>query len=78
MPSATPNAREGMGEPSGSPPDEPGRRGCFGRSSMGARAPDVVNVNFPALAPDAVKGVRSRSRALRLGRLRIVQRTDHG
>jgi len=37
----------------------------------------LVNVNFPALAPDLVKGVRVAQQGLRdYGRLRIVQRTD--
>jgi 5'-nucleotidase len=37
----------------------------------------LVNVNFPALAPDAVRGVRVTQQGLRdYGRLRIVQRTD--
>ena len=37
----------------------------------------LVNVNFPALPPDAVKGVRAVRQGLRdYGRLRIVQRTD--
>ena len=37
----------------------------------------LVNVNFPALAPDAVKGVRVTRQGIRdYGRLRIVQRTD--
>jgi 5'-nucleotidase len=37
----------------------------------------LVNVNFPALAPDAVKGIRVVRQGLRdYGRLRIVQRTD--
>jgi 5'-nucleotidase len=37
----------------------------------------LVNVNFPALDPDAVKGVRVTRQGIRdYGRLRIVQRTD--
>lgn len=37
----------------------------------------LVNVNFPALAPDDVKGIRVVRQGLRdYGRLRIVQRTD--
>ena len=37
----------------------------------------LVNVNFPALAPEAVRGVRVTQQGLRdYGRLRIVQRTD--
>jgi 5'-nucleotidase len=37
----------------------------------------LVNVNFPALAPDAVKGIRVCRQGLRdYGRLRIVERTD--
>ena len=37
----------------------------------------LVNVNFPALAPDAVKGIRVCRQGLRdYGRLRIEQRTD--
>lgn len=37
----------------------------------------LINVNFPAIAPDAVKGIRVCRQGLRdYGRLRIVQRTD--
>jgi 5'-nucleotidase len=37
----------------------------------------LVNVNFPALAPDQVKGIRVCRQGLRdYGRLRILQRTD--
>ena len=37
----------------------------------------LINVNFPALAPDDVKGIRVCRQGLRdYGRLRIVQRTD--
>ncbi len=37
----------------------------------------LINVNFPALTPEAVKGVRVVRQGLRdYGRLRIVQRTD--
>jgi 5'-nucleotidase len=37
----------------------------------------LVNINFPALAPDQVKGIRVVQQGLRdYGRLRIVQRTD--
>ena len=37
----------------------------------------LVNVNFPALPPDAVKGIRVVRQGLRdYGRLKIVQRTD--
>jgi 5'-nucleotidase len=37
----------------------------------------LVNVNFPALPPEAVKGIRVVRQGLRdYGRLRIVQRTD--
>ena len=37
----------------------------------------LVNVNFPALAPDAVKGIRVCRQGFRdYGRLKIVQRTD--
>ena len=37
----------------------------------------LVNVNFPALAPDQVKGIRVTQQGLRdYGRLRIVERTD--
>jgi 5'-nucleotidase len=37
----------------------------------------LVNVNFPALPPDEVKGIRIVRQGLRdYGRLRIVQRTD--
>ncbi|MDQ3140076.1 MAG: 5'/3'-nucleotidase SurE [Pseudomonadota bacterium] len=37
----------------------------------------LVNINFPALAPDAVQGVRVVQQGLRdYGRLRIVERTD--
>lgn len=37
----------------------------------------LVNVNFPALAPDAIKGIRVCRQGIRdYGRLRIVERTD--
>jgi 5'-nucleotidase len=37
----------------------------------------LVNINFPALPPEEVKGVRVTQQGLRdYGRLRIVQRTD--
>ena len=37
----------------------------------------LVNVNFPALPPEAVKGIRVARQGIRdYGRLRIVQRTD--
>ena len=37
----------------------------------------LVNVNFPALPPEAVRGIRVTQQGLRdYGRLRIVQRTD--
>jgi 5'-nucleotidase len=37
----------------------------------------LVNVNFPALAPEAVKGIRVCRQGIRdYGRLRIVERTD--
>jgi 5'-nucleotidase len=37
----------------------------------------LVNVNFPALPPEEVKGIRVCRQGLRdYGRLRIVQRTD--
>ncbi len=37
----------------------------------------LINVNFPALAPDEVKGIRVCRQGIRdYGRLRIVQRTD--
>jgi 5'-nucleotidase len=37
----------------------------------------LVNVNFPALPPDQVKGIRVCRQGIRdYGRLRIVQRTD--
>ena len=37
----------------------------------------LVNINFPALAPDAVKGVRVTQQGLRdYGRLKIEKRTD--
>jgi 5'-nucleotidase len=37
----------------------------------------LINVNFPAIAPDEVKGIRVCRQGLRdYGRLRIVQRTD--
>lgn len=37
----------------------------------------LVNVNFPALPPDLVKGIRVAQQGLRdYGRLKIVQRTD--
>ena len=37
----------------------------------------LVNVNFPALAPEEVKGIRVCSQGIRdYGRLRIIERTD--
>ncbi len=37
----------------------------------------LININFPALAPDRVKGIRVTQQGLRdYGRLRIVERTD--
>ena len=37
----------------------------------------LVNVNFPALAPEAVKGIRVCRQGIRdYGRLRIIERTD--
>jgi 5'-nucleotidase len=37
----------------------------------------LINVNFPAIPPDEVKGIRVVRQGLRdYGRLRIVQRTD--
>lgn len=37
----------------------------------------LVNVNFPAMSPDAVKGIRVCRQGIRdYGRLRIVERTD--
>lgn len=37
----------------------------------------LVNINFPALAPDQVKGIRVTQQGLRdYGRLKIVERTD--
>lgn len=37
----------------------------------------LINVNFPALAPDRIKGIRICRQGIRdYGRLRIVQRTD--
>jgi 5'-nucleotidase len=37
----------------------------------------LVNVNFPALAPDSVKGIRVCRQGIRdYGRLRIIERTD--
>ncbi len=37
----------------------------------------LINVNFPALAPDAVKGIRVVRQGIRdYGRLRIIERTD--
>ena len=37
----------------------------------------LINVNFPALAPDQVKGIRVCRQGIRdYGRLRIVERTD--
>ena len=46
-------------------------------SSSTARRGTLINVNFPALPPDDVKGIRVCRQGLRdYGRLRIVQRTD--
>ncbi len=59
-----------------------GSRGVGGaRYSSPCRAPfapgTLVNVNFPALAPEAVKGIRICRQGIRdYGRLRIVERTD--
>ncbi len=37
----------------------------------------LININFPALAPDRVRGIRITQQGLRdYGRLRIVERTD--
>jgi len=37
----------------------------------------LININFPAITPDEVKGIRTCRQGLRdYGRLRIVQRTD--
>jgi 5'-nucleotidase len=37
----------------------------------------LININFPALAPDSVKGIRACRQGIRdYGRLRIIQRTD--
>jgi len=37
----------------------------------------LINVNFPAMPPEEVKGIRTCRQGLRdYGRLRIVQRTD--
>jgi 5'-nucleotidase len=42
-----------------------------------APAGTLVNVNFPALTPEEVKGIRVCRQGIRdYGRLRIVQRTD--
>src|SRR4051794_17123823 len=42
-----------------------------------SEAGTLINVNFPALPPDSVKGIRICRQGLRdCGRLRIVQRTD--
>ena len=49
--------------------------GLYWSSNSGART--LINVNFPAMPPDAVKGIRTCRQGLRdYGRLRIVQRTD--
>ena len=72
-------AREGMGD------TRPvrrrrslGRRRCCDRCSTRRCAPrTLVNVNFPALPPDEVRGIRVVRQGIRdYGRLRIVQRTD--
>ena len=80
-------AREGMGDtPEGEPlpPFDPFAAaeawaervlGPLIGSPMAPRT--LVNVNFPALPPERVKGVRVVRQGLRdYGRLRIVQRTD--
>jgi 5'-nucleotidase len=44
---------------------------------FGTDAGTLININFPALPPDEVKGIRTCRQGLRdYGRLRIVQRTD--
>jgi 5'-nucleotidase len=86
-------AREGMGDTVADPPSDPPADGPapppFAAAEAWAEqvlrplldapmAPrTLVNVNFPALPPDAVKGVRVTRQGIRdYGRLRIVQRTD--
>jgi 5'-nucleotidase len=71
-------AREGMGDTVPFAAAEhwaPQVLGELLRSAMPAGT--LVNVNFPALAPDEVKGVRVVRQGIRdYGRTRIVQRTD--
>ncbi len=57
---------------------EAGRSACSRRCSTLETAPrTLINVNFPALPPEEVKGIRVCRQGMRdYGRLRIVQRTD--
>lgn len=86
-------AREGMGDISTGLPSRPPEDGAAPSTFAAAEAwaervlrpiveggmppRTLVNVNFPALAPDAVKGVRVAQQGRHdYGRLRIVPRTD--
>lgn len=71
-------AREGMGDtvPFGAA-EAWGEEVLRPLLSTTLEARTLVNVNFPALAPEAVKGIRVTQQGLRdYGRLRIVERTD--
>ena len=47
------------------------------RCSIRYRAGTLINVNFPAMTPDEIKGIEFVRQGIRdYGRLRIVQRTD--
>jgi 5'-nucleotidase len=71
-------AREGMGDTVPVAAAEAWAERVLGPLIASPMAPrTLVNVNFPALAPDEVKGIRVTQQGLRdYGRLRIVQRTD--
>jgi 5'-nucleotidase len=71
-------AREGMGDTVPFAAAEAWAGQVLGRLlDCDTPAGTLVNVNFPALAPDAVRGVRVVRQGIRdYGRTRIVQRTD--
>lgn len=71
-------AREGMGDTVPFAAAEAWAEQVLGPLIATPMAPrTLVNVNFPATAPDEVKGIRVTQQGLRdYGRLRIVQRTD--
>ena len=86
-------AREGMGDTMAGPPSRLPGEGAAPPSFAAAEAwaertlrplldapmapRTLVNINFPALAPEEVRGIRIVRQGLRdYGRLRIIQRTD--